>query len=312
MAPHDSADAFDASMPQDLPTADALLRIADDCFAQGFVALAEHLATLADAHGAPADHIEAVRRRSAEARAVDAAAVRQGMRHDEFVIPSIERQADGTPSFLLPIPASTAGQAEVMQVVAQEVQGEGVDAELRVFLGAMIEPGDAVIDCDPGFGFGILSAATRHPGRVTIVSRAADDEHAGFLRRAFAANGLYDVAIDAPVESGPQSLGVMLQNPLLAAAHRVLIHAGQADDVEALLPELQQSVCHPRVAAIVWSIGSDDTTLRVASALAALGTQHFVVAVDADGTLLVPQHAMPGATIIVSLTAAALSERQAA
>ncbi len=296
----------------DRPTPDALLQIADECFSQGFVALAEHLATLAGSQGAPADHVEAVRRRSAEARAVDAAAVRQGLRHDEFLIPSIERQPDGTPSFLLPIPASAAGQAEVMQVVAQEVQGDGVDAELRVFLGAMIEPGDAVIDCDPGFGFGILSAATRYPGRVSIVSRAADDEHAGFLRRAFAANGLYDVAIDAPVDGGPQSLGVMLQNPLLAAAHRVLIHAGQADDVEALLPELQQSVRHPRVAAIVWSIGSDDTTLRVASALAALGTQHFVVAADADGTLLVPQHAMPGATIIVSLTAAALSERQAA
>lgn len=299
-------------MPQDLPTADALLRIADDCFTQGFVALAEHLATLADAQGAPADQAEAVRQRSAEARAVDAAALRQGLRHDEFVIPSIERHPDGTPSFLLPIPAIAAGQAEVMQVVAQEVQGEGVDAELRVFFGAMIEPGDAVIDCDPGFGFGILSAATRHPGRVTIVSRAADDEHAGFLRRAFAANGLYDVAIDAPVAGRPQSLHTMLQHPLLSAASRLMIHAGQADDMDALLPELQQSARLPRLTAIVWSVGSDDATRRVTTELAALGTQHFVVASDAEGTLLVPQHSVPGATIIVSLTAAALTERQAA
>ena len=307
-----ASDAELHALPTDRPTPDALLQIADDCFAQGFVALAEHLATLADAHGAPADAVATARRRISEARAVDAAAVRQGMRQDEFVIPSIERQADGAPSFLLPIPASAAGQAEVMQVVAQEVQGEGVDAELRVFLGAMIEPGDALIDCDPGFGFGILSAATRPPGRVTIVSRAADDEHAGFLRRAFAANGLYDVAIDAPVDGRPQSLDTLLQNRLLATAGRLMIHAGQADDMDTLLPELQRAIRSPRVTAIIWSIGSDDATGRIASELAALGTQHFAIAADADGALLVPQDAVSGATIIISLTAAALSERQAA
>lgn len=306
------SDAAQLALTTDRPTPDALLQIADDCFSQGFVALAEHLATLADAQGAPAGQVEVVRRRSAEARAVDAAAVRQGLRHDEFVIPSIERQPDGTPAFLLPIPALAAGQAEVMQVVAQEVQGEGVDAELRVFLGAMIEPGDALVDCDPGFGFGILCAATRHPGRVTIVSRGADDEHAGFLRRAFAANGLYDVAIDAPVGGDLPSLDMMLQNRLLAASTRLLIHAGQADDMDALLPALQRAIRSPRVTAVIWSIGSDDATQRIASELSALGTQHFAIATDADGALLVPQDAVSGATIIISLTTAALSERQAA
>ncbi len=312
MSPHDSAHKAVAHLPHDLPTPEALLQIADTCFSQGLVALAGHVAVLAARAGAPADIADDSKRRSDEARAIDDAVLRLGLRDDEFVVPSIERQANGAPSFLLPIPAEVAGQAEVMQVVTQEVQGEGVDAELRVFLGVMIEPGDVFIDCDPGFGLASLSAATRHPGRVTVISRAADDDHAAFLRRAFAANALSDVAIEAPVNGRPQPLDTMLRNPLVSRSKRVLIHAGQADDIGAMLAEITLVGRNPRLAAIVWTIGSDHATQQVADALAALGTQHFIVANDAEGAVLVPQHAVAGATLIVSLTANCLSGRQAA
>lgn len=313
MALHDdSAHAADGSLPHDLPTSDALLQIADGCFGQGFVALAEHLATLATGHGATDEQAGEARRRSTEARAVDAAAMRCGLRDDEFLIPSIERRHDGSPAFLLPIPAVTAGQAEVLQVIAQELQGEGVDAELRVFLGVMLEADDAFIDCDPGFGLASLSAATRHPGRITVVSRAADDDHAAFLRRAFAANGLHHVAVDGPVHSDPQPVGAMLRNPLLAHAGRIIVHAGVADDISVTLADIAPALHDARVAAIVWSIGSDEATAVVADALASLGAEHFVVASDAEGAMLVPQDAVSGATLIVSLTARAFAERQAA
>lgn len=312
MSPHDSEHAGVAHPSHDLPSSEALLQIADTCFGEGFVALAGHVASLASRAGAPLEVANEAKRRSNDARAVDDAAMRLGLHDDEFVVPSIERQADGTPSFLLPIPAEVAGQAEVMQVVAQEICGEGVDAELRVFLGVMIEPGDAFVDCDPGFGLASLSAATRHPGRVTVISRAADDDHAAFLRRACHANAIYDIVVEAPAAGRPSSLDAMLQNPKLSRATRLLIHAGQADDIGAMLAELTLAVRNPHLAAIVWSIGSDEATQQVADALAELGTQHFIVANDAEGAVLVPQHAVTGATLIVSLTANALSDRQAA
>lgn len=299
-------------MPQDRPTSDALLQIADDCFSQGYVALAEHLATLAGAEGAPADQVEALRRRSAEARAVDAAAERQGMRHDEFVIPSIERQPDGTPFFLLPIPTGAAGQAEVMQVVAQEVQGDGVDAELRVFLGTMIEPGDAFIDCDPGFGFSALSAASRYPGEVTLVTRAADDDHTAFIRRALEFNNFRSAVVEPPINGNVQSLGALFRHASVQRAQRVIVYAGQADDLDALLPDLDMLVKDPRVAAIAWSIGADAITNAMADRIEAMGASHFVIASDSEGAVLVPQSELEGATLIISVPMHVLRSQQAA
>ncbi len=296
----------------DLPTPDALMQIADACFAAGLVQSAGHLFGLAAAAGADAETASNAQRRSVDAQVTDAAIARHGFGPREFLIPSAERRDDGTPLFMLPLPVDAAGQAEVLQVIESELSGDGVDAELRNFLAVMIEPGDAFVDCDPGFGFASLAAASRYPGQVSVVTRAADEDHAAFIRHALASNTVRSASVEAPVNGTVQSLAALFRHTTVQRAPRVVIYAGQAEDIDGLLPDIGALVNDRRVGAIAWSVGVDAVTDAVADRLEAMGVSHFVIASDSDGAVLVPQSGLSGARLIISVPAHVLADRQAA
>ena len=296
----------------DLPTPNALLQIANTSFAEGLVQAAGHLFGLAAAAGADAATARTAQRRAIDAQVTDAAIAQHGFTSAEFFLPSAERRDDGTPLFLLPLPVEAAGQAEVLQVIASELTGDGVDAELRNFLAVMIEPGDAYIDCDPGFGFASLAAASRHPGQVSVVTRGADEDHAAFIRHALTSNRVRSASVEAPVNGTIKSLGDLFRHATVERAARVVIYAGQAEDIDAMLPDISALLNDRRVEAIAWSVGAASASDAVADRLQTLGASHFVIASDSEGAVLVPRSELNGATLIISLPAHVLADRQAA
>ncbi|MDX2185075.1 MAG: hypothetical protein SFW08_13950 [Gemmatimonadaceae bacterium] len=295
----------------DRPAPDALIDLAHVYMLSGLLTGSTRLIDLAIQTGGSPSVAADCHRAINDAKACDAAIGSAAIAHGEFAVPSIERNADGSPKFIVPIPAEAAGQAEVQAAVVAELTGGGIDAELRSFLSAMLEPGDAFIDCDPGFGFAALTAATRHPGATSMVARSADDGHATFLRRAFVVNRVARGLVEAPIGQTPQSLDALMTTASAFQPSRVIIHAGQAEDVAAMWPEVERHLRNPRVAAIVWSPDAQQS-MELQQHFERIGVTQFVIAHDANGAILVPAGQLRGASIVIGIPAHVLAGRQAA
>ncbi len=300
------------SAASDLPTSEALVQVAVAFLDAGLVQSSAQLFTMAATAGADRDVTDAGRRRALQISATDESIAARTMRGSTIMLPSAERTDDGMPRFILPLIADVAGQPEVMQVITTELNGDGVDAELRNFLGAFLEPGDVFVDCDPGFGFASLSAATNAVGDIGVIARAADTDHAEFLQHAFQINGPLSADVEGPHAGGPQSLASLLSQRTVTQASRIVIHAGIADDLEEMRGELTAAMRDSRVAAIAWTLGSDDATRDLAGYFESVGGTHFVVAADDEGVLLVPEGQVIGSSLIVTIPQHTLADRQAA
>jgi hypothetical protein len=304
-----------ASIPSqpahDLPPAEALLAVADLLAATGMSASALRTLDLATNAGAVPDEATARRRRIEDARLADTALTAMRLPASEFAVPSMDRHANGTPRFVLPIPVAAAGQAEVLQLVSDEVAGDGVSAALRLFLSAMLEPGDAFVDADPGFGLALLTAASRHAD-VSVVTRAADSDHAAFLARALECNGIVQAGVQVPTPGGAIPMDALTAHPVARRATRVIVHAGRADDVAMAPSSLDALLRDPRVAAVAWTRSSAQGDAAVRDRAGATGAGHFVLAQDAQGAVLVPAEQLPDAALVVTVPARVLQERLAA
>lgn len=305
VAPDSTPDtAADLSIPE------ALLEVGMAFLDAGMVRSADRLFAMAADAGADAQLTAAGRRTTLQLSATDDA-IAQRMPSGTVMLPSVERGEDGSPRFLLPLLANVVGQSEVLQVINAELTGDGVDPELRNFLDAFLEEGDVLVDCDPGFGFPSLSASTRPDVAVGVIARAADDDHAAFLQRAFGVNDARAADVALPKEGIVQSLTSLLALRAVAQAARIVIYAGTADDLVEVQDELVTAMQDRRVAAIAWSVGADGSTRDVRHVLASSGGAHFVVAVDAEGVLLVPEDQMEGSSLIITIPAHSLVDRSA-
>lgn len=71
-------------------------------------------------------------------------------------VPSVQCAEGELPRFRVPVPADDPH----LQAV-QEAEREGaIDPEVRTFLEAQLQNGDVYLDCDPGYGFAAMTAAT--------------------------------------------------------------------------------------------------------------------------------------------------------
>jgi hypothetical protein len=301
-----------AASAADMPTPDALVQVAIAFLDAGLVQSSAQIFSLAANAGADPEMTTAGRQRALGISATDTAVADRVAGRSVIMLPSADRGDDGAPRFFIPLLAEVAGQPEVMQVINDELNGDGVDAELRNFLGAFLELNDVFIDCDPAFGFASLSAATSPDLSVRVIARAADHDHTTFLRHAFLTNGANAADVEGPNAGQPQSLGSLLSHRAALHASRIVIHAGTADDLGEMESELNAIMRDPRLAAVAWTIGSDDATREIAARFEAVGGSHFVVASDAKGVLLVPEGQVEGGSLIITIPAHALADRQAA
>jgi hypothetical protein len=296
---------------RDLPTADALMSVAEVLSGAGLNSSALRTLELATQAGATGDDAGARKRRIEDARMADTALTAMRLPTTEFAIPSMDRHANGAPRFVLPIPVEAAGQAEVLQLVQEELAGDGVSAPLRLFLGAMLEAGDAYVDADPGFGMALLSAASRDAD-IAVVTRAADHDHAAFLSRALACNGMVRSAVQTPANGMPVSLDALTSHPMVQASTRLIVHAGRASEMAAVWPAVERVLRDARVAAVVWTSDDAAADVSVRDRASAIGAGHFVLAQDADGAVLVPFDRLPDAPLVVTLPARMLQGKIAA
>jgi hypothetical protein len=295
-------------VPGDRPAGTALLELSQRLLQSGMadaaLRAAEQALALMPGESAAQDVVGRLR----EGRAADAATATIIAQDNEVLIPAAQRTSESAPRFVVPIPIDAIGQAELFEAATEELDGVGVDAELRNFLDAMLEPGDAFLDCDPGFGFSILAAATRHPGAVTVIARSADDDHAEFLEHALATNAIGTAAIERPVHGVPVTLDALAAHRLLQRSARFIGYLGQADDVESVLTGASIVLQDSRMAALAWAVTDDRTTASTTQALGRAGFAHFVIAADENGAVLVPADGMRGNRLIISVPARRIGE----
>lgn len=218
-------------------------------------------------------------------------------------VPSLQRTDDGCPRFQLPM----AADDPLLKVVQEAEEGGGVEADLRIFLEAQLQTGDVYLECDPGYGFAPLTAATL-PQAVpaVLVGGVAPDR----LQRWQ----------DAAAEVGGWLDGVPLDDP-----------ARVRDAVDARLEADGQVVARTSVAGFPWlmpclvAIASSGRLLAVAlsDAAAAPSWTETVAQLDVLGlapcavrerqgeAILVPLNAAPADGLIIAVSASCLPEAPA-
>ena len=75
-------------------------------------------------------------------------------------------------------------------MIEREARHGGFEYPTRAFFDAHLEPGDVFIDVGAHWGMLSLSAATRHPGKVSVLAIEADPANVTQLLRGVAHNGL--------------------------------------------------------------------------------------------------------------------------
>ncbi len=181
---------------------------------------------------------------------------------------SAQRRDDGTPRFLIPARAEDTAWRDAVEVE----QSVGVVAELRLFLDAQLEAGDAVIDMAPGFGFVSLSAVTAPMGLPSVFIR---DDRTGSLdplqHAARAAGGWLDCFSDVDLANDQL---VTLVAERIGLEGRVFAHA-DAVTLPALLRGLDALLALQRVVAVCLSPRPDVADSARADACALLHSKGF-------------------------------------
>ncbi len=180
---------------------------------------------------------------------------------------SAQRREDGAPRFHIPARPSHAAWRDA---VARE-QSSGVVAELRLFLDAQLEAGDALVDVAPGFGFVSLSAVTAPMGLPSVfVLDDATGTLPSLQRAARDAGGWLDAFANADLSNDRL---VTLVAERIALEGRVFVHA-DATSLAPLLHGLSALFVLGRVVAVCLSPSlksSDAARVKACALLQSIG-----------------------------------------
>lgn len=220
------------------------------------------------------------------------------------MIPSAQVDAQGAPRFLIPVPSDHPHRA-----LLEELEGAGgVHADVRIFLDAQLETGDALLDLDPSLGFVALSAATSPNGTPAVFVAGLPVDAVQQLQDAAADAGGWLEEIDTQrVDDLCPSIDARLETE-----GRVFVHAA-AEQVVWLSTALRPLFDAGRIVAVCISDATDDRNWpETAALLAACGLVPHTIA-DQDGDIvLMPVESAPAAAVIaismVAPTAAATAE----
>jgi FkbM family methyltransferase len=104
---------------------------------------------------------------------------------------SATKRADGQPRFVMPLLGSMIeSDAGISYMVRHEVFHDGFERVSRDIIDAHIEPDDVFIDIGAHWGCILLSAISRHPGRIKAIAVEPHPLNVQQLMRAVAANRL--------------------------------------------------------------------------------------------------------------------------
>ena len=181
---------------------------------------------------------------------------------------SAQRREDGTPRFHVPArPTHPAWRALV-----EREHASGVVAELRLFLDAQLEAGDALVDVAPAFGVVSLSAVTAPLGLPSVF--LVDDHTASLTALQGAARdagGWIDAFTEADLENHELVTRVADR---IALEGRVFVHA-DASSLPGVLRGLGPLLTLGRVVAICLSPAPQDSPTARAEATALLQARGF-------------------------------------
>jgi len=90
------------------------------------------------------------------------------------LLPSVFRDPKGDARFNLPIPKAFLKDPAIKHLIEREARYGGFEYPTRAFFDAHLEPGDVFIDVGAHWGMLSLSAATRHPGEISVLAIEAD------------------------------------------------------------------------------------------------------------------------------------------
>jgi len=191
---------------------------------------------------------------------------------------SAQRRDDGTPRFHIPAqPLHVAWRDAV-----ETEHSAGVLAELRLFLDAQLEAGDALVDVAPGFGFVALSAVTAPIGLPSVFVLNDDTGTLPLLQAAARdVGGWLDEFVHADL-SNDRFVTVVADR--IAIEGRVFVHAN-AISLPPVLQSLNALLVLGRVVAICLSPSVDASEAAHAEACALLQSVGFGIHEmrDADG-----------------------------
>lgn len=87
-----------------------------------------------------------------------------------FLLSSMQKKADGTPRFMMSLPAGFSSDPGLEILARLETQHAGFEYTTRTFFDAHLEPGDIFLDIGAHFGIYSLGAASLHPGQVRVLA----------------------------------------------------------------------------------------------------------------------------------------------
>jgi FkbM family methyltransferase len=119
------------------------------------------------------------------------------------VLASATKRADGQPRFVMPLLANMIeSDAGISYMVRHEVFHEGFERISRDIIDAHIEPDDVFIDIGAHWGCIMLSAISRHPGRIKAIAVEPHPLNVQQLMRGVAANRLGELVEIVPAAAG--------------------------------------------------------------------------------------------------------------
>lgn len=292
------------------PSGDAQLGLeaaALSLFANGHVGAAEPLFTqLASAPGAAPEW--AARARLARETLRADAAVRAAVSDGFVPVPSAERAEDGTPRFVMQLDPAWVGSKAGVQRFRAELQGAGVEGELRTFLGEVLDDGAAYVDWDPVDGIVAMSALTVPGFGGAVAARLGGTAAAALRRSAEQAGAAARLSLVDPADEHAtldETVGML-------GGAMVHVHAGSAEAVPTLVASGMPSIQSGRIASFAWRVSAEATSLSAAerttaTVLSVLGFQHFAVLHDGAEVVLQPiDDQLAGQALVVSLSPAYL------
>lgn len=98
------------------------------------------------------------------------AAPLKGAQDGNVLLPSVLKNADGTPRFFLSLPPGYRSDPGLEILARLETQRAGFEFPTRAFFDAHLEPGDIFLDIGAHLGLYSLGAATRHPGAIKVIA----------------------------------------------------------------------------------------------------------------------------------------------
>jgi tetratricopeptide (TPR) repeat protein/glycosyltransferase involved in cell wall biosynthesis len=220
-------------------------------------------------------------------------------------LPARQRRSDGEPRFTLTVPlAALNGDAE-FATYSTELAGDGVDPEARAFLDSVLGAEDVVIDVGAGWGFTALGAATAPTTPALVVALVESSADAQVI-----ASGARTALACAPMrvhvrgDAGETGIDALIEK-YAPVAPRVCVRVREPGAVVPVLAEAAAALTGGRVSAVVWNAAHrpelELTDTLALEMLSSFGFDHFAMAQDDDGPVLVPLSAVPDARTIFSL-----------